>query len=135
MPIGIAISDPRPVRISVPTMAFAMPPPGFADRLRHVREEVEVERLDALADDEEQDERQRHQREQHRQRAEADEQRRQQPCGGVVRLMRAASAGAGVGDARLSALRAMLQISRRDSELTISVMMNSTRPISTSACR
>ena len=28
MPTGIASSEPSPVRISVPTMALAMPPPG-----------------------------------------------------------------------------------------------------------
>ena len=28
IPIGTANSDPRPERISVPTMAFAMPPPA-----------------------------------------------------------------------------------------------------------
>ena len=42
-----------------------------------------------------------------------------------------AAAGSGAGAA--APLRAMLQMSSRDSELTISVMMKSTRPISTSA--
>ena len=42
----------------------------------------------------------------------------------------------GIGAAMcFAAYRVMLQISRRDSPLTISVMMNSTSPISISACR
>ena len=117
-------------------MALAMPPPARRPASACCVKNVEVQRLDALADDEEQDERQRHQRDEHRQRAEADEQRRDELAATVSRLMpppRPARRGRG---ARASvALRAMLQISSRDSALTISVMTNSTRPISMSACR
>ncbi len=41
---------------------------GFADRLRHLGEERQVERRDALRDDVEQDERQRDERDEHGQR-------------------------------------------------------------------
>ena len=73
----------------MPTMALAMPPPGSPTGFGMLREEVEVERLNALADDEEQDERQRHERDEHGERAEPDEQRRhafaERQCGIVMR--------------------------------------------------
>ena len=128
-PIGTAISAASPVRISVPTMALAMPPPGSPTGCGIVREEIEVERLDALADDEEQDERQRHEREQHRQRAGADEQR------GQDLARRRGADAASCARAFDGTCRAIVQISPRDNPLTISVMMKRTRPISTSADR
>ena len=52
-----------------------------------------------------------------------------------VRFMRAAASGSFGSGAAVAFVRAMLQMSIRDSEFTISVMMNRTSPISTSADR
>ena len=108
----------------------------LAHRLRHVREELEVEGLDALADDKKEDERQRDQREQHGARAERDEDRGPRLAAAAAGCHATASAGvAAAGAGAVLALRAMLQISRRERELTIKVMTKSTRPISISASR
>ena len=62
----------------MPTMALAMPPPASPTGRGLLREEIEIERLDALADDEEEHESERHQRQERRtRRARADEERRQ----------------------------------------------------------
>ena len=99
-----------------------------------MKEEIDVERANALRDDEEQDEPERHQRHDHRAGAEGDEGRREHlapRC--AAHVASAVSVGSGV--CRTTALRVIDQISKRDRELTMSVMMNSTRPISTSAAR
>src|SRR5207344_1373710 len=95
-------------------------------------EKRQVQREDTAADDEEQDERERDQGKENCAGAEADEQRRQElaTTGGCH-----AAASASTGSAVTVSVRAMLQISRRENELMIRVMMNSTSPISTSADR
>src|SRR5262249_42959184 len=119
----------------------------LADRLRHLHEECDVERKQTLADHEEQHEEQRHQRDQHRPRAKGDEHRRERLAPdrrgaaetAVFTSRHAGSAaGCGVGSAAPTtavALRVIDQMSRRDSEVTVSGMMNSTSPISTRAAR
>ena len=63
MPTGSPIRLASPTRISVPTIALAMPPPVFADRLGHVREEMPLDELPAQLDQMEQDEQERQGRE------------------------------------------------------------------------
>ena len=58
----MAISEPRPVSISVPTMALAMPPPASPTGRGIWVKNAKLSGLDALADDEEQHEGERHQR-------------------------------------------------------------------------
>ena len=95
-----------------------------------MREKRDVQRLNALADDEEQDKRERHQCEDDRARAEGDEQRRQQlPTRGRRHV------ASSTGSVAMVSVRVMLQIRSRENELMISVMMNRTRPISISADR
>src|SRR5207249_1185283 len=79
---------------------------------------------------------QRDEREQHRSRAERDEDRRDE-LPALCASGHAADSAAGTTTAAASCLtgRAMLQMRRRDRELTMSVMMKSTRPISISAFR
>src|SRR5206468_5471820 len=108
----------------------------FADRRRHVREEFQVDRARALRDDEEQHEGERSQRDDHCRSAEGDEERRQQLAATRVRHAAAPPAGApAAASCNGARLRVMLQMRSRDSELTINVMTNRTRPISTSAAR
>ncbi len=136
MPIGTAINDPRPVRISVPTIALAMPPPGSPTGFGMCRKKSRFSDWTPSLQHEEQDEGQRHQRDQHGERAEADENGRQQLAAGGPAHAAVASAGAAAAAARERLpLRAMLQINSRERPLTTKVMMNSTRPISTSASR
>ena len=56
-----------PTMINVPTIALAMPPPILADRLRHVREEMPLERRPAQLEQVEQDEEERQRGDQRRQ--------------------------------------------------------------------
>ena len=120
--------------MSEPTMALAMPPPGSPTGFGISREERQVERRDALRDDVEEHERQRHEREQHRQAAEHDDDVREHRGGSdrasCGRLGRAAGA-----DARPLCAAPIDQMNSREITLMMSVMMKSTRPISTSACR
>ena len=90
--------------------------------------------------DEEQDERQRHERHEHRQARRSRRTATTRACAagrrGVMRPPRLVGGMRRRHDGRRDARsRVMLQISRRDSALTTSVMMNSTRPISISAFR
>ena len=139
MPIGTANSDPSPVKISVPTMALAMPPPvsptGFGIFVKKSRLSDEMPWLTTKN----KHERERHERDQHRQarrsrRTATTASLRRRSAVGVMRPPRQ-SAARRLTTGAVDASRAMLQISSRDSELTISVMTKSTRPISTSAFR
>src|ERR1051325_237540 len=89
------------------------PAAHFADRLRQLGEERDVERGEALAHDVEEDHRQRHECEQHRRTAEGDD---------------------GVGN-EFPHAGTTRRVSKRENALTMMVMRNSTSPISTSACR
>src|SRR5439155_22714356 len=93
-----------------------------------------ADRVQSLTDDEEQDERQGDERNQNRGGAKCHEERRHQLACSRSRH-HAASAVAGSATTICFVLRAMLQINSRDRRFTTSVMMKSTRPISTSAWR
>src|SRR4029078_2174092 len=105
------------------------------DRLGHVREELKVQRLDPLAEHEEEDHDERHQGEQHREAAKSDQQRRLELAPGGVVHTAAASVTSATAALAAFGLRFMLQIKLRDIALTMSVMMKRTRPISTSALK
>src|SRR4029077_4234233 len=100
----------------------------LADRPGHMREEIEIQRLDTLSDHEEQDEGQGHERHEHGQRAESDEERRDGLP--AERAVAHAAASASGGAARGALLRAMLQMRSRDNPLMTSVITNSTNPTS-----
>src|SRR6187549_897637 len=107
-PMGIANAAPSPIRISVPTIAFA-------NRCRHVEEEIETQREDALSDDEEQDESKWHERDQHRERAQARDHLRDEPANGVVLHAVFPTGAATTGGAvRTVAVRFILQMRTRE---------------------
>src|SRR4029078_13289634 len=100
------------------------------DRLGHVREELKVQRMDPLAEDEEEDHDERHQGEQHREAAKSDEQRRLELAPGRVAHTAGSSRAAATGALAAFGFRFMPQIKLRDMAFTMSVMMKRTRPIS-----
>src|SRR5206468_3037848 len=110
------------------------PASRLADRLWHRDEEFDVNRPNPLADDEEQHQSQWHECGENRCRAETNEQRRDDLATAIT-CHAAAPCTAGSGVTAALALRAILQMRRRDNELMANVMMKSTRPISTRAFR
>src|SRR4029077_15485954 len=108
----------------------------LADRPGHMREEIEIQRLDTLSDHEEQDEGQGHERHEHGQRAESDEERRDGfPAERAVAHAAASASGAAAPGEPLPA-----PLPRRnpgkplmrsgDNPWMTSVITNSTNPIS-----
>ena len=135
MPIGTAITAARPLSISVPTIAFAMPPPvsptgvgmcvkkaRLSDRMPWLTTKNRTNASGISASSTAPAQKPTNSDDSSLRRLVA-----------VMRLSGRCSGGSRRW--RVVSLRAMLQISRRDSELMISVMMKSTSPISTSADR
>ena len=100
----------------------------LADRRRHVRKKPTFS-ADSLCDHIEQDQRQWDERAQHRDATKADEHAAEELTP-TVPHQPASAAGAATSRGRGLRCRPIDQMSRREIALTISVMMNSTRPIS-----